>query len=313
MKTQTILVPYDGTENSEYALFECIKLSKIINAKVVILFVIEDKFFTKSYLQKLIPIHKNQEQEISSILNNTARDLLEKKIKLFQKEGVNASYIIERGFPDEIILKKAKETYADIIMIGRKSLKGFEKLKSIGSTSRKVVEKSDIPVILVGQKSNGKNYDKILIPYDIEDSTLSDNIIKTALKIKERKEHCKIIVLHVIQEFIIPSSASSVRFYSKITGQKIPLDEYFKELYAEIKDDVYKILKEKVSKTLDNTEINVIYGNPASKIIEFVDKNKIDLVIMGTNTLQGASKIVSLGSVARKVAESIECPIMLIK
>lgn len=183
MKIQTILVPYDGTENSEYSVSECIKLSQVINAKMIILYVIEDKFFTKSYLQNLIHRSKNQEQEISNILKNTSRALLEEKIKFSQKEGVNASYIIERGFPDEIILKKAKEIHADIIMIGRKSLKGFEKLKSIGSTSRKVVEKSDIPVILIGQ-SNGKNYDKILIPYDLEDSTLSDNTIKIALKIK---------------------------------------------------------------------------------------------------------------------------------
>lgn len=112
---------------------------------------------------------------------------------------------------------------------------------------------------------------------------------------------------------MVPSSASNAILTSKITGKEITLDEYFKELYVEIKDDVYKILKEKISKNLDNAEINVIYGNPADEIIKFVDENNIDLVIMGTNSLKGASKIVSLGSVTRKVAESIESPIMLIK
>ena len=313
MKTdEIILVPYDGTENSEYAFYECRKLSKIINAKMIILFVIEDKFFTKSYIQKLLPIDNNQEKEIFSIINDVARDLLEKKLKQCQDEGISATYIIERGLPDEIILKKAKENSVAIIMIGRKSLKGLEKLKSIGSVSRKVVEKAHIPVLLVGQ-DNGKNYDKILIPYDIEDSILSDKTIKAALKIKERKEHIKIIVLHVIPEFIIPSSVSRIRLHSRITGQEITIDEYFKELYAKIKDDVNKIIKEKISETLNNTDITILYGNPADQIIKFVDKNNIDLVIMGTNTLQGISKIVSQGSVTRKVAESIECPILLIK
>ena len=34
---------------------------------------------------------------------------------------------------------------------------------------------------------------------------------------------------------------------------------------------------------------------------------------MGLNPLKGISKIVALGSISRRLAESIDCPIMLVK
>ena len=47
MKIETILIPYDATGDSDNALFECSKLAKIFHAKIVILFVIEERLFSK--------------------------------------------------------------------------------------------------------------------------------------------------------------------------------------------------------------------------------------------------------------------------
>lgn len=64
---------------------------------------------------------------------------------------------------------------------------------------------------------------------------------------------------------------------------------------------------------MNNIEIRTSYGNIADKLIEFIEKEDIDFVIMGLNPLKGISKIVALGSVSRRLAESIDCPIMLIR
>lgn len=57
----------------------------------------------------------------------------------------------------------------------------------------------------------------------------------------------------------------------------------------------------------------IIHGDPSNKIIEYVNNNMIDIVIIGSNALQGLAKIKGLGSVSRKVSESVQCPIVLIR
>jgi nucleotide-binding universal stress UspA family protein len=64
---------------------------------------------------------------------------------------------------------------------------------------------------------------------------------------------------------------------------------------------------------MNNIEIKTSYGNIADKLIEFVEKENINFVIMGLNPLKGISKIVALGSISRRLAESIDCPVMLVK
>lgn len=51
-------------------------------------------------------------------------------------------------------------------------------------------------------------------------------------------------------------------------------------------------------------------GDPAEKILEYVNENKVDLIVMRTERRKGISKYVSFGSVAKKVAEHSPCPVM---
>jgi nucleotide-binding universal stress UspA family protein len=57
----------------------------------------------------------------------------------------------------------------------------------------------------------------------------------------------------------------------------------------------------------------VVIGRTADKITEFVREHDIDLVVMGTTSLKGISKIAAIGSVARKVSETSVCPVILVR
>ncbi len=57
----------------------------------------------------------------------------------------------------------------------------------------------------------------------------------------------------------------------------------------------------------------ILHGDPSNEIIQYVNNNMIDMIIIGSNGLQGLAKIKSLGSVSRKVSESVQCPIVLIR
>ena len=59
--------------------------------------------------------------------------------------------------------------------------------------------------------------------------------------------------------------------------------------------------------------MNVNMGQPAEQILRFVKNNEIDMIVMGSHRLKGLSKIKALGSVTRKVSESAECPVLIVR
>jgi len=61
----------------------------------------------------------------------------------------------------------------------------------------------------------------------------------------------------------------------------------------------------------DMVETLALEGYPAAKIIDYVEKNDIDLVVMGSHGMSGFKRLF-LGSVTHKVAVSINKPILII-
>lgn len=255
MKIENILVPYDATGDSENALFESKKLAKIFHAKIIILFVIEERFFSKPYVKlKGKESIESKRLELIKLIEDKASDIIEKKVYEFRQKEIDTNYKIEVGIPTEIILKFAKGINADLIVMGKKGLRKLGKIKAIGSVSRNIAENSHIPVVLV-DKSDKNQYRKILVPYDLQDSKLSNLVLENALMMKYSTKECQIVVVNIIPEIPIPPFASDIQMQSKITGDAISVREYFKELYQEIKKDTEIEIRKRIDKDMNNIEI----------------------------------------------------------
>lgn len=181
------------------------------------------------------------------------------------------------------------------------------------------------------------SYNKILVPYD--GSKPSENALQQAIQIVNDLLKCEsettnsmqdiqIILLHVIEEIHIriPSLYFSLRI---IAGK--PMKEFFKEVYEEMRKEASKMLDDTKKRIESSVKINsekrgikpsslsvtvipqVIIGNPAEVIIDTANnRQKVDLIIMGSTGLKGISKVRVLGSVSRAVSENANCPIMLV-
>jgi nucleotide-binding universal stress UspA family protein len=55
-----------------------------------------------------------------------------------------------------------------------------------------------------------------------------------------------------------------------------------------------------------------IIGNPTFEIVEYAERNNIDLVVMGTHGWTGLSRLL-MGSVAESVVRRAPCPVLTIK
>ena len=62
----------------------------------------------------------------------------------------------------------------------------------------------------------------------------------------------------------------------------------------------------------DRVEMVSLEGNPASRIIDYVEKNDVDLLVMGSHGMGGFRRFF-LGSVTHKVAVSVEKPILIVR
>ena len=69
-----------------------------------------------------------------------------------------------------------------------------------------------------------------------------------------------------------------------------------------------KCIKEKI-----NVKVKVKIGDAAEIILDTVQREKVDLIVMAKRRkLKGVKKLLSLGSVSRKVVENVTCPVTLI-
>ncbi|MBT2696649.1 universal stress protein [Bacillus sp. ISL-40] len=59
-------------------------------------------------------------------------------------------------------------------------------------------------------------------------------------------------------------------------------------------------------------EIKILHGEPGPVIVDYVNKNKFEIVIIGSRGLNVLQEFV-LGSVSHKVAKRANCPVLIVK
>ncbi len=140
-------------------------------------------------------------------------------------------------------------------------------------------------------------FSKILVPVDGSD--ISYRALDTALFLSERLGS-KITAIHVMEQ--VPTVY--------IQSQKL-LDE----LLEAHKNESQKILDKCSSiATQKGIAINTTLseGNPASTILEFSQREKYEVIIIGSRGM-GHFKELVLGSVSSKILHHSLCPVLLIR
>ncbi|HET6590557.1 MAG TPA: universal stress protein [Candidatus Nitrosocosmicus sp.] len=161
----------------------------------------------------------------------------------------------------------------------------------------------------------------ILVPYD--SSHFSENALEYAVYLAKaifsgdpKKRIIKIIMLHVIQE--IPFTQSLLmKMKMKNENEKSSLNEHANSIYEETRTLMQKDMDKKKTtyKSIEGIKLEslILYGDPSNQIIDYSSNNRVDLIVMGSNGLQGLSKFKGLGSVSRKVSEAVSCPMTIIR
>jgi nucleotide-binding universal stress UspA family protein len=170
-------------------------------------------------------------------------------------------------------------------------------------------------------------YNKILVPIDGSkpaDKALDHaiNLIKSVSNDDNNNKNIRtqLIILFVIPDLPVPLGFEKPMRSLK-TGEMVSLSDYIKEMHEAMKSNALEILSERKKKYVSNMSNNaiikteVVVGNGLSisdTIIDFADKEKIDLIVLGNVGLSGMSKFKVFGSVSRAIVEKSVCPVLVV-
>ena len=143
MQIKTILFPTDFSNGARAAMDHAISLAKDYNAKLILLYVIQDISIAEWYIPSSISVTDLVEDMQKSAWKEMDRWETETASKVKDVEKM-----VVRGVPFVEIIKTAKGRNADLIVIGTHGRTGIDHML-FGSTAEKVVRKAHCPVLTV--------------------------------------------------------------------------------------------------------------------------------------------------------------------
>lgn len=149
-------------------------------------------------------------------------------------------------------------------------------------------------------------YKIILVPHAGTDA--GDEALKHAIYAANASS--KIIILHVVEEIQYPPSFALSSSERKNLLDSI--DNANKEIRQDMEKKMEKYAQQCKEKGIE-AEVIVKTGDAAEHILRVVKNQKVELVVMSKRRkLKGMKKLLSLGSVSRKIVENTSCPVFLI-
>jgi len=144
----TILVPSDGSKTSQKAALYAVNLAKQLHASIHALTVIDKRLF----MGQTVPASKTPrhiEESVEDYLHEVAEGYIEEIKKMCDKQGVALKHTIKMGYPVEEIIKEAKRSKANLIVMGSRGRSALS-ATVLGSVSYGVIHNDkSIPVLIV--------------------------------------------------------------------------------------------------------------------------------------------------------------------
>lgn len=167
MEPWKILVPYDGSKQSNKALEKAVELAKLIKKSgtkvwINMLYVVPEVYVPSTLFDRDVNIKStitgerltSQQylKEFYHEMKSKAKTMLStKKQQDLDSFNLMAKIHVTYGNPSDKILEFANKHQVDLIVIGSIGLSGFSRIKklALGSVARSVAEGATCPVMIV--------------------------------------------------------------------------------------------------------------------------------------------------------------------
>jgi nucleotide-binding universal stress UspA family protein len=277
-----ILVPLDGTPESNVALPAARTMAQVTGASVFLFQVLESAAATAS-------------------ANETA-DRLRRVAAELAGSGVRVESAVRPGQPADEILKEVGEQSADLVIMRTRGQAGIQRAV-MGSVAERLLSRSDVPIMML--RPGGRRMDRIanlLVPVDGSPGG--------ALALARGLDLAKATGAQIrLVEVIVPLA------FHTLAPDGGPM--YYDPAWDDEALSAARTYVEGMLTRLRNAGA-VANGdarmapNVAAAIVEASEEHKSDLIIMSTHALTGLPRAV-LGSVADAVMRTAPCPVLLLR
>ncbi len=140
-----ILVPVDGSETSTAGLNEAVRLAKIHGSQLCLVHVVNEFILDCGYAPGLYS------EDLLDAMRRGGKEVLDAAEKIAIAEGIRPTCVMVEsigGVAADLILEKAAEWHADVIVMGTHGRRGIFRL-AMGSDAEQVVRAATIPVMLI--------------------------------------------------------------------------------------------------------------------------------------------------------------------
>ncbi len=137
-----ILIPVDGSAYSLAAVRLGGRLAAIHGSSVYVMNVIDEEVAAQ-----LCRLNRQQCAIVQANMEEEARGLVADMKGELSGMGVDASTLVKKGSPYEIIVDTARELGADLIVMGKLGRRGIKRIL-LGSVAERVIEFAPCPILL---------------------------------------------------------------------------------------------------------------------------------------------------------------------
>lgn len=140
-----ILVPIDGSDTSTAGLNEAIRLAKIHGSQLCLMHIVNEFVFDYTFAPGPFS------EDIIEVLRKGGKEILDAAEKLVVAQGIRPIRVMVEsigGVAADLILEKAQEWKADLIVMGTHGRRGIFRL-ALGSDAEQVLRGATVPVMLI--------------------------------------------------------------------------------------------------------------------------------------------------------------------
>ena len=285
---EKILLSTDGSEFSEGAVREAIRLAKKCSGRLSALSVVE----TNPEIATLAP-------QVIEKAGKAAREHLAAVQKSAKSESVECDCIVREGEePYRSVCDEAAKSKCSMIVMGRRGRTGLKKLM-MGSVTARVIGHSPCSVLVVPRAARPE-YKNIVVATD--GSRFSQAAAAEAVEVAKRYGSALTAVSVVPAEFLTPTDIELTMNQQELIAQQ----------QMQVAEKNAKAVKDLAQQAGVSVRAFVLTGRPSDAIIQTAQEQKADLIVLGSHGRTGVERLL-MGSVAERVIVLSTCAVLVVK
>jgi nucleotide-binding universal stress UspA family protein len=273
-----ILIPVDFSDTSMLAIKHGTYIAQHTGAQIYLLHVVNAHFMSQNMFLPVVNLDQNL------IETKALEKLSQLGDEISSEYSITVQSIVRMGSPSSEVVKVAKELSASLIVMGTHGYSPMQEIM-IGSVALKVITRSPAPTMVMREEATHKGYKKIILPID--------TTVNSRQKVNFTLQFAKKFEAEVYAVALITHGEESDRPALELVLHQI-----------------HTLAKEHV--VTCHTEVLANVKNRATASVNYIEKNKGDLVIIMTDQDAEISGFF-LGPYSQQIIHKSKVPVIAIK